>query len=291
MENTFSSKPEYIATKTAQTIQALIPTLSNSEARVAQYILLNLDSIAYETGASIAEKASVSQITVSRFLKRAGFKGIASLKSTLQKEFIPVHLDASEANLKESRNKNSGQLKSELQAMVRLYEQFETEEWDTLVRRVSAANKVYVTGFQSIRGAAEDFARRLLLARNNVQYLSPHDGMLAEWIDYPTLGGSKYDALVIFDVVPYAGEGQKLCQLAQELGIQLVIITDEFCHWARQYNACSIYAKSKSGLFLESTWGLVLASNVLVDAVANKSTKANQRSKRWQDLSKELKLF
>ncbi|WP_432454364.1 MULTISPECIES: MurR/RpiR family transcriptional regulator [unclassified Agarivorans] len=289
MKNTFSSKPEFIANNTAQKIQALIPKATKSEARVAQFILLNLDRISYETGASIAEKAAVSQITVSRFLKRAGYQGIASLKEALQKEVIPIQESDNQRLPVDSFYREN--FKHELQAMMRLYEQFETEHWQSLVACVSAASKVYVSGFQSIRGAAEDFSRRLSLARDSVQYLSPHDSMLAEWLAEVPHSQQGYHALVILDVVPYAAESRKLCEEAQREGIQIVIITDEFCHWAVEYGAHIIYSKSKSGLFLESTWGIVLTTNMLVDAVAKRSPNSEQRIKRWQEIAKRLDFF
>ncbi|NVK72823.1 MurR/RpiR family transcriptional regulator [Marinomonas sp. CT5] len=289
MKNTFSSNPEYIATTTSQRIQELIPLVSKSEARVAQFILLNLDQISYETGASIAEKAAVSQITVSRFLKRAGYQGISSLKEELQKEFIPIEANESQRISQDSFYKDN--LKQELKSMVRLYEQFETENWESLVSCVSAATRVYVSGFQSIRGTAEDFTRRLSLARDRVQYLSPHDGMLGEWLEDSPRGRKGYDTLIILDVVPYASEGRKLCEVAAEKGIQIVIISDEFCHWASEYNAHIVYSKSKSGLFLESTWGLVLTTNMLIDAVSRRDVNSDKRIKRWQEMAKRFDLF
>ncbi len=289
MKNTFSSNPEHIATTTAQRIQELIPNVTKSEARVAQFILLNLDQISYETGASIAEKAAVSQITVSRFLKRAGYQGISALKAELQKEFIPMAASDSERLSGDTFYQDN--LKLELKAMMRLYEQFETTDWEDLVRCVSVATRVYVSGFQSIRGAAEDFCRRLSLARDRVQYLSPHDSMLGEWLEEKPRFQSGYDTLIILDVVPYAPEGRLLCEIAAEKGIQIVIISDEFCHWASEYNAHVIHSKSKSGLFLESTWGLVLTANILVDAVARRSGKSEHRIKRWQEMAKRLELF
>ena len=285
MQNNF----EYITTSTAQKIKDLMPEMTKSEARVAQFILLNLDQISYETGASIAEKAAVSQITVSRFLKKVGYRGISALKEEVKE--INLHAGVQEKKKTEKKSIYSNSLNIEVNSMMRLYEQFETESWSSLVNCVAAAKRVYVSGFQSVRGISEDFGRRLSLARDSVQYLSMHDGMLAEWLEYKLKVGMGYDALVIFDVVPYASEGRKLCEMAVEKGIQIVIISDEFCYWASEYNAHVIHSKSKSGLFLESTWGLALASNVLVDAVARKNPNSDNRIKQWQEWAKRTDIF
>ena len=48
-------------------LRAILPELTKSEARIAQWLMLNLASAGMETGASIAAKTGVSEITVSRF--------------------------------------------------------------------------------------------------------------------------------------------------------------------------------------------------------------------------------
>ncbi len=289
MEHTFSSQPEYAAASTAQKLKELIPTISVAEARVAQFILLNLDQISFETGASIAEKAAVSQITVSRFLKRAGFKGISSLKQELKKELLMADKVMSERLPVDSFYREN--FKNELQAMMRLYSQFETDVWEGIVGCINAAKRVYVTGFQSIRGTAEDVSRRLALARDGVQYLSPHDGMLAEWLEEHTCRRRDYNVLIVLDIVPYAPESRKLCEEAIRQGIQVIIISDEFCHWAKEITPHVFYSKSKSGLFLESTWGIVMATNMLVHCIARKNPDSAERIKRWRSMTKRLSLF
>jgi len=290
LENTFSSEGGFIPTRTAQHIQSLMPALSPSEARVAQYILLNLQRIAYETGASIAEKASVSPITVSRFLRRAGYQGIAELKNEVQKAAITANDQAAQNTINDETIKAT--FDKDLNILLDLFRQFESETWKGIVNCVAAAERVYVSGFQTIRGVAEDFSRRLSLARPDVHYLSAHDSMLGEWLtSAPKKQRSEYRTLILIDVVPYAQETRRLCEIATEKGIQVVVITDEFCYWAQEYTPHIIHAKSKTGLFLEATWGIVLAGNMLVDQVAHKNPSSKQRTKDWFEMAKRLNLF
>jgi len=291
MVHSFSIPSETITSATAQKIKLLIPDSSVSEARVAQFILLNLDAISFETGASIAEKAAVSQITVSRFLKRAGYRGISALKEEVKQENI-----GREGKIEDKAPINSfyqKHLANDMQAMARLYGQFDSDSWGQLIDCVCQAPKVYVTGFQAIRGTAEDVSRRLLFARSNVQYLSPHDGMLAEWFGMEIQQKKQpcYDVLIVLDIAPYAVESKKLCEEAKKRNIKVVVITDEFCYWAEEYTPHAFYTKSKAGLFLESTWGIVLATNMLVHCVADRNPNSAQRVKGWSDMSKNMNLF
>ncbi|WP_435235900.1 MurR/RpiR family transcriptional regulator [Psychromonas sp. PT13] len=291
MVHTFSNPSEVITSATAQKIKRLIPEISVSEARVAQFILLNLDEISFETGASIAEKASVSQITVSRFLKRAGYRGISALKNEMKKE--NMDRDGGVEDKTPINRFYRDHLENDMQAMMRLYYQFDSPSWTQLVDTVYRAKKVYVTGFQTIRGTAEDVSRKLLFARSHVQYLSPHDGMLAEWfgIDEQPKKKKSYDVLIVLDIVPYASESKKLCAEAKKRNMEVVVITDEFCYWAEEYTPHAFYTKSKAGLFLESTWGIVLATNMLVHCVADRNPDSALRVKRWSSISKHMNLF
>lgn len=291
MIHTFNNPTDLVTSPTAQKLKTLIPKLSVSEARVAQYILLNLEQISFETGASIAEKAAVSKITVSRFLKKAGYHGISSLKDEVKNELVGKKFSSDGDVLLD--NFYQQHMKNDMQALMRVYEQFGSEVWNDIVDCVRTAPKVYVTGFQTIRGTAEDFARRLSFARDNVQYLSAHDGALAEWIglDLKSQNVTDQGVLILLDIVPYAIEATRMCEEAKKRGLQVVIITDEFCYWAEEFTSHVFHTKSKTGLFLEPTWGIVMAANMLVHRVAELNHDSAERVKRWQSLRKGMGLF
>ena len=75
--------PESDESHLAARLRAIGGALTKSEAIIAQWLIANEATVALESGASIAAKTGVSEITVSRFLKRAGFKGLAGLKEEL----------------------------------------------------------------------------------------------------------------------------------------------------------------------------------------------------------------
>jgi DNA-binding MurR/RpiR family transcriptional regulator len=63
-----------------------LPDLPKLEAQVAQYILLNIGDLSFETGASLAIKVGISEVTVSRLLRRPGYQGMRGLKQELRIE-------------------------------------------------------------------------------------------------------------------------------------------------------------------------------------------------------------
>lgn len=273
-----------------QAIDAQDGALTPAEARVAQYLIHHELDLVFETGASVARKAGVSEITVSRLLRRLGFVGIAGLKRSLQEERAAGLLGSEETARRLFSGDYGEALRKEAQALMALSEQVQDPGWEALVASVAEAGAVYVTGFQTVRGMAEDFARRLALVRPAVRFLSAHDGALTEWIgaDHPVPGG----VLVLIDVVPYAREAEALAALSRSDGLDLVVFTDEFNTWARARTPHVVSIQTRNGLFLESTGTITTALNLLVHSVALRNPDATaRRIAAWRDLVGAIDLF
>jgi DNA-binding MurR/RpiR family transcriptional regulator len=83
-----------------------------------------------------------------------------------------------------------------------------------------------------------------------------------------------------------------VAQIAKEMGIRVVVVSDEYCDWAHGIADHAVNARSRSGLFLESTVALVLILNVLVDAVARAgSARGQRRFDSWQMMTRKLDIF
>ncbi|NQV43694.1 MAG: MurR/RpiR family transcriptional regulator, partial [Rhodospirillales bacterium] len=289
MKDAFSKHPQVKQPRFVQKIQEAISQLSKQEARVAQYMVLNANSLGFETGASIAKKAGTSEVTVGRLLRRLGYKGMARVKEEIKIEHAARDLDVdTEPGPAEIDPAMKLVLDTEIQALMSVFKQASGPRWGGIVQTLCHADTVFVSGFQSIRGVAEDFSRRLSLARDNVRFMSAHDSMLGEWIgNADDIATECKECLVIIDVVPYAREAEVLSKLCREQGRDLVVVSDEFCHWANDYTDMVIHAPSKSRLFLESTGAIIAALNLMVHAVAESNPEAtSERLERWQSMTR-----
>lgn len=269
-------------------IEAALSSLPKQEAKVAQYFLLNLDSLSFETGRTIARKAGVAEITVGRMLRRFGCAGMKEFRSILRQKYA-VTGDIHPRRAVDLVPAWRDQLAAEMSVLQAVYDHLgEGGSLEVAARHLSEPAEIFVTGFQSVRGLAEDTCRRLSLARTGVRFLSPHDGMLGEWID----GGAPQDScLLIVDVVPYAAEARSCAQLAREQGRRVVIVTDEYCHWAGEVADVVINVPSATGLFLESPLGLVASLHILTHIVAESGGTSAERLKQWKRMSHRLRLF
>lgn len=265
--------------------------LTKSEAKIAQWLLLNEATLAVETGASIAAKTGVSEITVSRFLRRLGFRGMAELKAEIGSPAVNLHGTAADRYMMLLEGELGTLLKRDADAILTLGAQIKRPEWDAAIEVLDRADEIFVTGFQTIRGLAEDFARRLGIVRGSVRYISAHDGGLVEWIP-SRRRGEEARALVLVDMVPYAREAETVVRTARGLGVEVVVITDELNSWAQLHTPYVFHASTKVGAFLESTGPLATLLNLVTHAVAARDPdKARQRISSWPSVLRDLGIY
>lgn len=287
MPQGFASYPDATFEELVHKMSSELANLPKQEAHVAQYILLNLDALSVETGKSLAGKAGVSEVTVGRLLRRLGCDGMKELKALLRRRYSVVGGAVAQRGSIAQRWHSS--LEAELAAVQSAFAQMDGENFDRACRILISSKEVYVSGFQSVRGLAEDFSRRLSIARSRVRYISSHDGMLAEWIE---LNDADQSCILLVDVVPYATESQILARLARDQGRSVIVVSDEYCHWSREIADAVFYAPSSTGLFLESTLGLNAILSLLVDAVSSEAQNhPKERLSRWKQLSKATHIF
>ena len=72
-------------------IESCYPSLSKSEKKVADYVMLEKGNIIYETLLEISKKINVGEATILRFVKKVGFNGFQDLKLQIAKEDKPVN--------------------------------------------------------------------------------------------------------------------------------------------------------------------------------------------------------
>ena len=275
----------------AARLRSISGGLTKSEAVIAQWLVLNEATLGLETGSSIAAKTGVSEITVSRFLKHAGYKGLQGLKEDLQAALIYSHVSPADRYFRLLDSEIGAILKRDADAVLALAHEVEKPAWRPAIDAIAAADEVFVTGFQTIRGIAEDFTRRLSIVRGSVRFLSPHDAGLVEWI--PSFRrGDETRCLVMIDMAPYAREALPIVQTARGLGMQVVVVTDELNTWASAETPFVFHVATKVDAFLESTGPMTTLMNVIIHEVAGRAPeKARKRIRDWPPILRGLGLY
>ncbi|WP_244216319.1 MurR/RpiR family transcriptional regulator [Phytopseudomonas daroniae] len=271
-------------------MQHLEGKLTPAERTLWAYIQANLETLAFENGASLAAKSGVSPNTVSRFLRRLGYKGLKSLKEELRDEVrVQSLLNTTLIDRVEQQPDDLlAHLNEEIEALSAFANQLGSQHWQDIVARVSDAERVFVCGFQTIRGLAEDFANRLALVRSGVEFLDLYSGVLGQWID----SHNQRCCVILIDIAPYAEAGVAFANNCLQQGTDLVVFTDEY-GIARHIDTPHIITmKTKTGLILESTGGLTSALNVLLHCVASsRKDQLKERLAAYRARVESLKLY
>lgn len=271
-----------------QELEIALPNLSKSDAKIGRFILQNRDRLSVETGASIAKKTAVSEITVSRFLRKFGVHGLNGLRELalreMQNDLVDFALDGNRLDATDFADI----IRNEVAALAMISDQISTPQWQEAIRRIDDVDQVYVTGFQMVRGMAQDFASLLSIIRSSVRFVSAYDSTFVEWLP----SKRERDAtrlLILVDVIPYARDAEEIAKLCAELGIELIVVTDEVNHWASQYTDYVFYIRANVGTVLESTGPMTSFLNLIVHAVA---TNNPERSRlRMEELPKISRRF
>lgn len=267
--------------------------LTKAEKAVASYMLANLNSLPFETAASIAESVGVSQMTVGRFLRTLGYQRLSDLKEKMRNGLHVTPLLISDriarirgASAEEGRLWENFEL--EMNAILGVYELRDSPVWTRAIDRLVECNDVFVAGFQTISGIASDFAGRLDYVRPNVFCLDGRNGTFSEMF----MRTPENACLVLFEMRRYTKLAQQLALAAQARSASIIIICDNHCHWARDTTDLVLPVRTDSHLFWDLQAPFVSLTGLLLDdLIARLGDAVADRVRKMRVLQDEFNAF
>jgi len=131
-------------------------------------------------------------------------------------------------------------------------------------------------------------AWRLKYVRAGVRAAHGSAGVFAEVLE----SDPATTLIFIVDTAAYARKGVLLARKAAELGIPLVIMTDRYSHWAREFTDNVLEMNTLVGTFWDSAASLAVAANLLVHFTAGRlGAKANDRFEMMLGLGEHFQEF
>jgi hypothetical protein len=128
---------------------------------------------------------------------------------------------------------------------------------------LAGSSDVFVAGYQTIRGMASDFSARLDYIRPNTSLLDERNGTFSELL----AARKKSPCLTLFEMRRYTSLSHELSRAAVDAGIALIIICDNHCYWARDYNENVLRLSTDSHLFWDSQVSFLSLTNLLLDDI------------------------
>ncbi|MEX0946029.1 MAG: MurR/RpiR family transcriptional regulator, partial [Acidimicrobiia bacterium] len=207
-----------------------LPALSPAERKVAQVLLAAYPIAGLESITELAERASVSGPTVTRFNTKLGFDGYREFQQTLHQEIqaqvsSPIVRYPKELPVTD----HLGILKTTLNGLVadltETFEQLDTSEFERVIDLLSDPRRhIACTGGRMSRVIASYLYARLHQVLKNARLLghgpTPWNEELADL--------RKRDVIVVFDYRRYQADTIALARQAHSRGIYVVLVTDRW---------------------------------------------------------------
>jgi len=262
--------------------------LTQSQKRIAEYIVDHPDRVAFSTVDQMAGQLDVNPSTIVRFTYRLGLKGFPDLQERTR-QLVRGQLSAAS----EIVNENSvlvhlegttfgTSLGQDLQNLRRTISALKVEDLRRASDMIAAARQVFVVGSFN----AYSVAFFLGLALDRIR------GNTTVWSGDMTLQASQSielgpdDCLIAFTSAPYAVSTQRAALLAKEAKSKVIAVTDTPISAVGQI-ADVILAAASTGAGLQNSFVASMAiANALLNGVA--AANSEQTLERYGRLAKVL---
>jgi DNA-binding MurR/RpiR family transcriptional regulator len=250
-------------------ISESLETATKAGKTVASYMLANLSALPFETAATIARKAGVSEPMIGRYCRSIGYSSFKDLKADLKDDIgtrpwlIGDRLREFQRLSLRGKDQMARSLDLEIAGLVKVHEFIHTAEWERAVKRLAAVRTVFVAGFQTERGVAQSFAHQMQYLRPGVQLVDMASGNFADVL----LCDPQQCALVMFEMRRHSRLAFLLAREARRVGIPTTLITDSYCHWGREVVDEIFAVPTDLNLFWDANSLLLNLINRLVGSV------------------------
>jgi DNA-binding MurR/RpiR family transcriptional regulator len=262
--------------------------LTQSQKRIAEYIVDHPDRVAFSTVDQMAGQLGVNPSTIVRFTYRLGLKGFPDLQERTR-QLVRGQLSAAS----EIVNENSvlvhlegttfgTSLGQDLQNLRRTISSLKAEDLQRASDVIATARKVFVVGSFNAYSVAFFLGLALDRIRGNTTVWSGDMTLQAS----QSLDLGPDDCLVAFSSAPYAVSTQRAALLAKEARSKVIAVTDTPISAVGQI-ADVILAAASTGAGLQNSF---VASMAIANALLNGVAAANSEHtlERYGRLAKVL---
>jgi DNA-binding MurR/RpiR family transcriptional regulator len=274
-------------------LRAALSDLTRTERQLASHILSHYPVAALGSITQLAKAAQVSTPTVVRLAQKLGYRGYPDFQGALRGEVeamlvspLTKHDKASGIAAGHVLNRMAEQALQNLQATLG---QIDQGDFDAAVALLAdPGRKVFALGGRITLALADYLAALLAVTRPGVTLLSDNS---TTWPP-ALLDMGPGDVLVVFDIRRYENAVLNLAEMAKDLGVEIVLVTDRWVSpaaaHARVILPCHIEAPS--------AWDSVMAPVVVIEALLAAVQDAiwpvtEARMKRLEELYAKARLF
>lgn len=253
-----------------QRLTASLETGTKAERALATYMLANLNTLPFETAATLGAKVQVSEPSVGRFCRSLGYQHFKALKADLQGDIgerpwligdrLRSYRDRSRRGDELARG-----LEMEIAAIVSNYELAQSKEWKRAVKRLAHIPQIFVAGFQTERGFAQNLVNQLHYLRPGVQLADLAGGNFSEVL----LANPRSVNIIIIEARRYSRLARRLAAEAKATGITTTLITDTYCDWSHDLADEVFTVQTDLNQFWDSSAPMASLIALLINSIFN----------------------
>jgi DNA-binding MurR/RpiR family transcriptional regulator len=253
-----------------QRLSASLEQGTKAERALATYMLANLNTLPFETAATLGAKVQVSEPSVGRFCRSLGYRHFKALKADLQGDIgeRPWLIGDRLRNYRDRSRRGdelARGLEMEIAALVANYELAQSKEWKRAVKRLAQVPQIYVAGFQTERGLAHFLVNQLHYLRPGVHLADLAGGNFSEALLAPPRSVN----LVLIEARRYSRLARRLAAEAKAAGITTTLITDTYCSWSHDLVDETFAVQTDLNQFWDSSAPMASLIGLLINSIFN----------------------
>jgi len=257
--------------------------LTQAQKKLAEYVLQNLEEVAFMSASVLGRKAGVSESTVVRFSQLLGYKGFPELKEALR-EVVIERLDTSK---RLSMYLEKGQeehilfqsVKKDRAVLDLLLETVSIRDFDNVIETLENAKRIYIVSHRSAYAIGYYLAFYLHWLGFPAVLLKGKD------FSYEVLTlGDKDDVVIGITFPRYSSETVELFSFAADRGMKTVAITDDYLSPIASKASYVLTVPTDFISFVDSLTGPMSLVNAVIVALSLRNLEAIKE--RLQGLEK-----
>jgi DNA-binding MurR/RpiR family transcriptional regulator len=266
-------------------MQENLKQFSKGQKLIANYIINHYDKAAFMTAANLGEVVGVSESTVVRFAIELGFDGYPKLQKVLQ-EIIKSKLTSVQrmevsSNRISENNVLRSVLQSDMEKIKITLEEIEQIDFNIIVEKILAANKIYILGVRSSAPLASFLGFYFNLIFDNVRLV--HTTSVSEMFEQ-ILKASAGDVVIGISFPRYSKRTIKAMQFVKNQGATAIALTDSRESPLAEFSDYSLIARSGMASFVDSLVAPLSVINALIVAIGIR--RKEQISQTFESLEK-----
>lgn len=196
---------------------------TKSELKIVNYIRTHTDRFILMTNEDLARELSVSEATISRFSKKAGFADFKSLRRAVLEDYknITPSDKLEKTILDQEKLSLSSLLLKQAQFLEKTLEKIDEDQLEASLDAILRADTIYIHGKSSSRAVAELLNFRLNRFDLNVKKMTANGSEIAESL----AGIGKDDVVIFFASYSFSRETRLILDYSKKVGFKTICFT------------------------------------------------------------------